>query len=194
MTKMKKILWLLLIQIICLVLSACNNAESTANNDIIDINNGNFDEIPYVDEEEFINPDKEPDKTVGQSLVEEFEIILNENSELTAQEIMDVLIQNPVIEFMGKTETVQEGYLSGFGDNKVTGFVEGVVLAPDIITIPFVAYVFVLDIDSDVDLFKEQLLQKADVEWNMVDKAEELVVESVGRTVFFVMSPKFFES
>lgn len=191
---MKKILWLLLIQIICLVLSACNNAESTANNDIIDINNGNFDEIPYVDEEEFINPDKEPDKTVGQSLVEEFEIILNENSELTAQEIMDVLIQNPVIEFMGKTETVQEGYLSGFGDNKVTGFVEGVVLAPDIITIPFVAYVFVLDIDSDVDLFKEQLLQKADVEWNMVDKAEELVVESVGRTVFFVMSPKFFES
>lgn len=194
MTKMKKILWLLLIQIICLVLSACNNAESTANNDIIDINNGNFDEIPYVDEEEFINPDKEPDKTVGQSLVEEFEIILNENSELTAQEIMDVLIQNPVIEFMGKTETVQEGYLSGFGDNKVTGFVEGVVLAPDIIAIPFVAYVFVLDIDSDVDLFKEQLLQKADVEWNMVDKAEELVVESVGRTVFFVMSPKFFES
>lgn len=194
MTKMKKNLWLLLIQIICLVLSACNNAESTANNDIIDINNGNFDEIPYVDEEEFINPDKEPDKTVGQSLVEEFEIILNENSELTAQEIMDVLIQNPVIEFMGKTETVQEGYLSGFGDNKVTGFVEGVVLAPDIITIPFVAYVFVLDIDSDVDLFKEQLLQKADVEWNMVDKAEELVVESVGRTVFFVMSPKFFES
>lgn len=191
---MKKILWLLLIQIICLVLSACNNAESTANNDIIDINNGNFDEIPYVDEEEFINPDKEPDKTVGQSLVEEFEIILNENSELTAQEIMDVLIQNPVIEFMGKTETVQEGYLSGFGDNKVTGFVEGVVLAPDIIAIPFVAYVFVLDIDSDVDLFKEQLLQKADVEWNMVDKAEELVVESVGRTVFFVMSPKFFES
>ena len=194
MTKMKKILWLLLIQIICLVLSACNNAESTANNDIIDINNGNFDEIPYVDEEEFINPDKEPDKTVGQSLVEEFEIILNENSELTAQEIMDVLIQNPVIEFMGKTETVQEGYLSGFGDNKVTGFVEGVVLAPDIIAIPFVAYVFVLDIDSDVDLFKEQLLQKADVEWNMADKAEEFVVESVGRTVFFVMSPKFFES
>ena len=194
MTKMKKILCLLLIQTICFVLSACGNAESTTNNDIIDINNGNFDEIPYVDEEEFINPDKEPDKTVGQSLVEEFEIILNENSELTAQEIMDVLIQNPVIEFMGKTETVQEGYLSGFGDNKVTGFVEGVVLAPDIIAIPFVAYVFVLDIDSDVDLFKEQLLQKADVEWNMVDKAEELVVESVGRTVFFVMSPKFFES
>lgn len=194
MTKMKKILCLLLIQTICFVLSACGNAESTTNNDIIDINNGNFDEIPYVDEDEFKNPDVAPDKTVGQILAEEFAITVNENPDLSVNEIMNILIQNPAIEFMGKTEAIEAGLLTGFGDYEVTGFEEGVMLTPDIITIPFVAYVFVLNVDADVEMFKEQLLDNADVEWNMCEAAEEMIVENIGRTVFFVMSPRFFES
>ena len=53
--------------------------------------------------------------------------------------------------------------------------------------IPFVGYIFVLPDDADVDAFKTTLSDNADLRWNICVEADEMVVDNVGNTVFFVM-------
>lgn len=192
---MKKIIYVLLIVIICLAFSACSNSEKQMPTDeLIDINNGSFEEMPQVEDKDSNQQAAAPDKTVAQTLLEDFETMVNENPELTAFEITESLMQNPVIEFMGATIAVNEGCLTGFGDCEITGFEEGVMLIPNIITIPFISYVFVLDTDTDAETFKQLLSDNADMNWSVYTEAEETMVGNVGNTIFFVMSPRFFES
>lgn len=127
---------------------------------------------------------------VGDKLVHTFE----ENADKTPQEIADAMIENPVIEFMGMTAPVEEGYLSGFGDTEITGFDEGVMFGPAIGTIPFVGYVFDLSDDTDVDEFVQTIEDNADLRWNICTEADELVVENKGDKVVVIMTPESFES
>ena len=67
------------------------------------------------------------------------------------------------------------------------------MFAPMIGTIPFVGYIFVLEEGTDVDGFKSTLETNADPRWNICTEADETIVDSVGNTVFFLMSPNTFE-
>ena len=46
---------------------------------------------------------------------------------------------------------------------------------------------------ADVEAFKTQLTSTANLRWNICTEAEEMVCDSEGNKVFFVMAPKAFE-
>lgn len=131
---------------------------------------------------------KEPE-TVGEFLRQDFV----ENSEGSAQEVVDRLIQNEILPFEAVTMPVEPGLLTGFDNAEITGFKEGVMFAPMMGTIPFVGYVFVLEDGVDVTGFVETLGENANLRWNICTEAEEMVMEAEGNTVLFLMCPKSFE-
>lgn len=132
--------------------------------------------------------------TVGTVLAEEFHILKVENANITAQEMADAILANPMIQFSGASMEVEEGLLSGFGNTEITGFNKGVMFAPMIGSIPFVGYVFELEDGADVDAFMQLLRDNADPRWNICVEAEETVVESADNMVFFLMCPAQFEA
>lgn len=131
--------------------------------------------------------------TVGTMLAEEFHALKAENAAITAQEMADAILANPMIQFGGATMEVEEGLLTGFGNAEITGFNSGVMFAPMIGSIPFVGYVFELEDGADVDAFMQTLSDNADPRWNVCVEAEETVVENADNMVFFVMCPAQFE-
>ena len=132
-------------------------------------------------------------ETLGYLLVQEFHGIKAENTEITAQEMADTILANPMIAFEGATVPVEEGLLTGFGNAEIKGFKEGVMFAPMIGSIPFVGYVFTLEEGTDVEGFIQILKDHADPRWNICTEAEETVVEKADNMVFFVMCPAQFE-
>ena len=131
--------------------------------------------------------------TVGAALAQEFHALKAENAEITAQEMADAILANPMIQFGGASMEVEEGLLTGFGNAEITGFTDGVMFAPMIGSIPFVGYVFTLEEGADVDAFLQTLKDNADPRWNICTEAEETVVENADNMVFFVMCPSQFE-
>lgn len=131
-----------------------------------------------------------PAASVAQTLAADFKACAGNSS---AQAIADRLLQNELIQFMGGTAAVQPGLLTGFGNAEITGFSEGVMFAPNIGTIPFIGYIFVVEEGTDVSTFMSTLKSNADPSWNVCTQADETVVTNVGSKVFFLMSPKTFE-
>ena len=129
---------------------------------------------------------------LGATLLDDFKAQVEENSALTAQEIADKLITNPVIKFAPATAPVEAGFLMGF-DADITGFEEAVMFAPMIGTIPFVGYVFTLAEDADAEAFVKTLSDNANPRWNVCTEAEDTIIETVGNKVFFLMCPKSLE-
>ena len=127
--------------------------------------------------------------TVGETLLAVFKA----NATGTAQEIADAVLQSPVIAFMPASMPMEAGFFSGFGEVEITGFEECVMFGPMIGTIPFIGYVFTLADGADIDGFKTMLSENANLRWNICTAAEELVVESEGNKVFFLMCPTTFE-
>ena len=151
---------------------------------------------PSVDGESAVEGETEnvvTGDTVGSTLAEEFHALKAENAAITAQEMADAILANPVIQFGGITMEVEEGLLAGFGNAEITGFNSGVTFAPMIGSIPFVGYVFELAEGADVDAFMQTLSDNADPRWNICVEAEETVVENADNMVFFVMCPAQFE-
>lgn len=131
--------------------------------------------------------------TIGTMLAQEFHALKAENAEITAQEMADTILANPMIQFQGASMEVEEGLLAGFGNTEITGFNHGVMFAPMIGSIPFVGYVFTLDDGADVGAFMQTLKDNADPRWNVCVEAEETIVENADNMVFFVMCPSQFE-
>lgn len=138
-------------------------------------------------------PAKKAPETLGEHLLADFEERLAENADQTAQELADGILTNELIQFAGMAMPVEPGFLTGFGNEEITGFDEGVMFAPMIGSIPFVGYVFVLEDEAGVEGFVTTLTDNADPRWNICVEAEETVVGSVANKVFFVMCPKTLE-
>lgn len=132
-------------------------------------------------------------ETIGNILLQDFVDQVNENPGLTAQEMADHLLSNPIVQFEGATMAVEEGLLTGFNNAEITGFEEGVMFAPMIGSIPFVGYVFTLPEGGDADAFIRLLTDNADPRWNICTQAEETITGQAENMVFFVMSPTQFE-
>ena len=160
---MKRIIALLMTTVMMFSLAACGNT-------------GSGEEV------------KEPE-TVGEFLRQDFVT----NSEGSAQEVVDRLIQNEILPFEAVTMPVEPGLLTGFDNTEITGFKEGVMFAPMMGTIPFVGYVFVLEDETDVTEFVNILGDNANLRWNICTEAEEMIVEGEENTVLFLMCPKSFE-
>ena len=128
-------------------------------------------------------------ESMGQALLQDFTDRVNAEPDIGAEELAKALLENPVIEFSGDAVPVEQGLLTGFGNTEITGFAQGAMFAPMIGTIPFVGYIFVLDVDADAEAFVQTLKDNADPRWNICTEADETIAEHVGNTVFFVMCP-----
>ena len=129
-------------------------------------------------------------ETVANTLMSDFKSIAKSQN---AESIANQLIANKIIPFMPAVMPVEEGWLNGFGDAEITGFKEGAMFGPMIGSIPFIGYVFELKDETDVNQFISTLKSNADLRWNICTEADEMVVCSVDKKVFFVMCPKYFE-
>lgn len=126
--------------------------------------------------------------TIATQLAAEFKEIAKQ--ETGAGVIADKLSESKVLEELSMaTMPVEEGYLNGF-DGEIAGFTEGCMFAPMIGSIPFVGYVF--ETEDSVGLIKT-LTDHGQLNWNICTTADEMVTETEGSYVFFVMAPEKFE-
>ena len=131
--------------------------------------------------------------TLGTTLLAVFTKTAEENPDMTAEEIANIVISDPVIQFGPVTMPIEAGFLSGFDNFEVKGFEEGVMFAPMIGSIAFVGYVFTLADGADTAAFISDLEANANPRWNICVEAEETVTGSVGNKVFFLMCPMSIE-
>lgn len=110
----------------------------------------------------------------------------------TTNVIATALSANELVAFMPMVQDMEAGYLAGF-DADITGFKACTAFMPMIGTIPFVSYVFELEADADKDAFVTTLKDNANLRWNICTAAEEMVVETEGNFVYFIMAPLSFE-
>ena len=78
---------------------------------------------------------------------------------------------------------VEPGWLNGFSED-VTGFTKGVVVAPIIGSIPYVAYVFE---SEDPEALLKELDEKHNMRWNICTEADEKVSAIKGNLVFYIL-------
>ena len=110
----------------------------------------------------------------------------------TTNAIATALSANELVAFMPMVQDMEAGYFAGF-DADITGFKAATAFMPMIGTIPFVSYVFELAADADADAFITTLKDNANLRWNICTAAEEMLVETEGNFVFFIMAPLSFE-
>lgn len=133
------------------------------------------------DEEKIVVPN-----TTGGHFVNVF---LN-NVNKSAQEIADSILADSGFKgHVGTTSNVEEGTLVGFGDAEITGFKKGVMFKSNSVRLPFVGYVFELSSGTDVEKFKQNLLDNADLNFNGITSADEVIVQEKGDKVVVVITP-----
>lgn len=196
---MKKLVSTLLIAVLSVSLVACgnNNADNDTNNNANNNTNGAVAETqtPETQVPETQVPGTTENnaaangETLGTTLAADFVTQVTANENATALEIAEAVLTNENIAFAGATMEVEPGLLNGFGNAEITGFSEGAMFGPMIGTIPFIGYIFTLEDGTDVEAFKENLKINGDLRWNICTEADEMVVESAGNKVFFVMCP-----
>lgn len=193
---MKKLAVLAIVAAMSLSLVACGKEPVTDNGDNNNSQQVNTEQTEQTEASETDEGDSQivAEGTAGQILAADFLAQLDNNSEMTAQELADALIANPIIPFAGATMEVEPGYLSGFGETEITGFSEGYTFGPMIGSIPFVGYVFTLEEGTDAEQFMALLRDSADLAWNICVEAEEMQMEQSGDKIFFVMCKTDLES
>ena len=148
---------------------------------------------PAIDEEPTEDAPAADGETLGTILKNDFIARAEADSSISAEEMANAIISNPVIQFGPATMPVEPGFLMGFDNAEITGFSEGVMFAPMIGSIPFVGYVFILEDGADVQAFVDTLNANANPRWNICVTADETVSANVGNMVFFVMCPASIE-
>ncbi|MDO4799361.1 MAG: hypothetical protein Q4A52_02455 [Bacillota bacterium] len=123
-------------------------------------------------------------ETMGQKILSAFQA--NAGKSLNSLEMAELLLKHEAIQFEGSADPIEPGFLFGF-DQDITGFKEGAIFAPIIGSIPFVGYVFQLEEGTDVEAFTQNLKDHANLNWLVCVRADEMIVESSGNTVFFLM-------
>lgn len=144
---------------------------------------------PEVKPEEKPEAKPEASGTAGDVLAS----VWRANSGKSIEDIANAVISHESIQFMGGTNPIEEGFLSGFDNFEVKGFSKGIMFGPMMGTIPFVGYVFELPAEADVDAFVGDLKKNANPRWNICTEAEQTIVEKSGNKVFFLMCPKSLE-
>lgn len=189
--KMKKVFVWLMAGVLLISCAACAGkgnlkGDATENPGLMDggttNNNGTTDNNG--------NNNQNPVKTIGQRLADDFKALLNPEKMMGARAMADELFKGDYLTFDHATTDVQPGKLKGFGDAEITGFKEGVMIEAKTEDVPFLAYIFTLDDNTDAETFMTTLKSKADSQWNTKVKADEMFTERSEKQVFFVMSPK----
>ena len=178
---MKKIIALFLATLMLVSFAACGKKDDTSSDIISQPSSeaGSSDQSSQTTDT----------TTVGKTLLKEF----NDNNSGSALSVAERLITHSSIKFMGDANPIEEGLLSGFDNTEIKGFKEGAMFGPMMSSIAFIGYIFELEDGADIEAFKQNLKDSANLRWNICVEAEELIVENEGNKVFFLMCPKSFD-
>lgn len=132
------------------------------------------------------------ENTVGSILWDAFVSAKTENPDATTEDIANIIITNPIIEFFGGAAPVEEGWLSGFSA-EITGFESAAQFGPMMGSIAFIGYVFDLAADADVNAFMTTLKDNANLRWNVCVEADYLQMGAYGSTVYLLMYPAYMD-
>lgn len=129
--------------------------------------------------------------TMGAALWDSFQTAVTDDPKIGMEELANVLVTDPVIQFMGAAAPVESDaeYFMGFGEYQITGYDSAATFMPMIGSIAFVGYVFDLSDDTNVKKFIKALKNHCDPRWNVCVEADQTVVGAVDNKVFFVMCP-----
>ncbi len=131
------------------------------------------------------------ENTMGAALWNAFYEAIQANPEMSAEEMANILVTNPVIQFFGAAMPLENGqeFFVGFGEYKIEGYESGAIYMPMIGSIPFVGYVFKLADGVSAQTFVDNLSANCVPNLNVCVTAEQTVAGAVGNTVFFLMCP-----
>ena len=140
---------------------------------------------------------KEPTAQGGKSAAEQlrsaFLEAAAEDPADSLRELAEEIADECDLPFETTVEEAKVGALAGFGDAKIEGFDEGVMVAPTVSTVPFIGYVFRAADEDAARTLLGKLEEHADLRWNVCTEAEETVKEQVGNIAFFAMTVRTFE-
>ena len=187
---MKKFLSLLLASLVLASFVSCGGTETEDTTADDTVNDTAIEETDAPEETDAETP---AGSTLASQLYDVFTKKLTESPEATALELAETVITNERILFMGGAMEVEAGFLSGFDNYEVTGFESAAMFAPMMGSIAFVGYVFDLADDADVEAFKKNLTDNANLRWQICVTADEMLCESNGDKVFFIMCPTSLE-
>lgn len=195
---MKKILVTILAAALVVSMVACGNksdntTETAATETVATETATPETETTETVSTETVSTETEASANLGDEVLAAFKEFADANPEATAQEAADSLSATLENYFTPMVAAVEPGLLNGFDNTEITGFEEGVVFSPMIGTIPFVGYVFTLAEDADMDAFVATLTESANMRWNVCTEADQMITETVGNKVFFLMCPNSFE-
>ncbi len=180
---MKRTLTLLLAAIIASSLIACGGADDNGTTTDVGTETGSaaVTEIQV-----------DTSKPAGM-LYADFADFVKANPAATAEEIAAHMCQNTNLPFGPASQQIVPGnWVMGFDLETMDGFVDCWSFQPMIGAIPFIGYIFEVE-EANVDSFKETLTANHNMAWNICTMADEMLCESIGNKVFFVMAPASFE-
>ncbi len=183
---MKKFLSLLLASLVLASFVSCGGTDTEDTTADETVNDTAIEETDAPEETEAETPAGD---TLAHQLYGVFTEKLNASPEATALELAETVITNEKILFMGGAMEVEAGLMSGFDNAEINGFESAAMFCPMMGSIPFVGYVFDLADDADVDAFKKTLTDNANLRWQICVTADEMLCESNGDKVFFIMCP-----
>lgn len=106
---------------------------------------------------------------------------------MTAEEIANEMVKDGKTEGYVVSVMGDDSYFMGFGNAEITGYSEAARFSPMIGTIPFMAYIFILDEGADSAAFIQTLLDNCNPRWNICTEADTVKAEQSGNAILFLM-------
>lgn len=155
---------------------AINDTESITDTDVI---------APDTDASTETDAETDSEELLSDSVVNAF--FEKAKDGMTAEEIANEMVKDGetegyVVDVMG-----DDSYFMGFGNAEITGYTEAARFSPMIGTIPFMAYIFILDEGADSAAFMQMLLDNCNPRWNICTEADTVKAEQSGNAILFLM-------
>ena len=155
---------------------AINGTESITDTDVI---------APDTDASTETDAGTDSEELLSDSVVNAF--FEKAKDGMTAEEIANEMVKDGetegyVVDVMG-----DDSYFMGFENAEITGYTEAARFSPMIGTIPFMAYIFILDEGADSAAFMRMLLDNCNPRWNICTEADTVKAEQSGNAILFLM-------
>ena len=187
---MKKTLLAIIFALLVISLVACGTKKDDGKDTddaINDIESGTGTDVIAPDTDASTETDAETDseELLSDSVVNAF--FEKAKDGMTAEEIANEMVKDGetegyVVDIMGA-----DSYFMGFGNAEITGYAEAARFSPMIGTIPFMAYIFILDEGADSAAFIQMLLDNCNPRWNICTEADTIKAEQSGNAILFLM-------
>lgn len=187
---MKKTLLAIIFALLVISLVACGTKKDDGKDTddaINDIESGTGTDVIAPDTDASTETDAETDseELLSDSVVNAF--FEKAKDGMTAEEIANEMVKDGetegyVVDVMG-----DDSYFMGFGNAEITGYSEAARFSPMIGTIPFMAYIFILDEGADSAAFIQMLLDNCNPRWNICTEADTVKAEQSGNAILFLM-------